>query len=221
MKTFLKTTYGSRLYGTHTSNSDFDTRSVEYPSVKSLLGLGSEKNTQTVEGMNDNGSFPLRHFVSLLVRGTPNVTEMLFSDRRAWQKYDDSWLGFYKLARQKLVSQKSVRAFLGYAQNDAAWSDKETGKLQSGKLRVLWQAESLCRNGSFSYPAPLYVKEQRFEPLPDREFSTVFADCVANVERALKTTELRALPDTEWANEWLVNTMLNYLRETKKELLND
>ena len=221
MTTFFKCLYGSCLYGTETSESDYDTRSVVYPTFQQLLGLGSEKNTHRSDGMNDDGSFPLRHFVSLLVRGTPNVTEMLFSDDSAWVIYDNAWHDFYPEARKRLVSRKTAKAFLGYAQNNAAWKDKSVGKAQSGKIRVLRQAQQLCICGQFSYPVEYDVKLLWHNPLAPEDFDSLFAQELNVAKLLLKNTALRELPDTEWANEWLVCTLLDYLNSVSKELRNE
>jgi len=216
VKTFFKCLYRSRLYGTETSESDYDTRSVVYPTVQQLLGLGSEKNTHSSDGMNDDGSFPLRHFVSLLVRGTPNVTEMLFSEDSTWISYENAWHDFYPEARKRLVSQKSVRAFLGYAKNNAAWKDKSVGKAQSGKIRILRQAQQLCICGEFSYPVEYDVKLLRFSPLAPDDFDSLFAQEMGVAELLLKNTSLRELPDTEWANDWLVKELKSYIKSMQE-----
>lgn len=214
---FFKCLYGSRLYGTETQDSDYDVRSVVYPSVKQLLGLGSEKNTHSSDGMNDDGSFPLRHFVSLLVRGTPNVTEMLFAPESAWQMpYNRSWELFYPEARKRLVSQKTVKAFLGYAQNNAAWKDKSVGKAQSGKIRVLRQAQQLCICGEFTYPVEYDVRLLRGCPMLPNDFDSLFAQELGVTELLLKNTPLRESPDTEWANEWLVSELTNYIKSVQE-----
>lgn len=70
---------GSRGYGLHTPESDFDYRGFYLAPTESLLGLG--RPTEQLEAKDpDTCIFELDKFVHLAMNANPNVLEILFAD---------------------------------------------------------------------------------------------------------------------------------------------
>ena len=77
----FKTFAGSRMYGTHTPESDIDIRGVCVPPLKILLDPFS--NFEQYEGINnqDITIYSIRKFFQLLQDCNPNIVELLFVSR--------------------------------------------------------------------------------------------------------------------------------------------
>ena len=104
-------TTGSRAYGTHTPDSDYDKMGVFVEPKDYVMGLYEiQHSTDKTEG-SDNTAYSLRKFVRLAAKGNPTVMELL-------------WLPHYDIKtpvgdivrnfREYFVSKDSGKRYLGY-----------------------------------------------------------------------------------------------------------
>lgn len=121
MKTFDLTKHmifegvaGSRLYGTHTPESDFDTRGVCLPPKEALLNPFQRFDVADSFDGEDKVVYALHKFFSLCADNNPNVLELLWvpPDKTlystpAWQKIVEN--------RHLFLSKNVKHRFLGYA----------------------------------------------------------------------------------------------------------
>lgn len=78
VKTILEGTSGSRAYGTHNENSDFDTARVVIESPEFVTGIKQYDTTHNKDGLDDTTEYPLKAFMSLLAKGSFNQVEVLY-----------------------------------------------------------------------------------------------------------------------------------------------
>jgi predicted nucleotidyltransferase len=112
----LKTLVGSRAYGTHLPDSDYDYISIAIPPAKDILGLDYQETVFTTEDEEDNTVHTFQKFIKLATNNNPNVLDVLFAPQRLWVKFDPLWLKVYE-ARHIFLSQKVAESYFGYARN--------------------------------------------------------------------------------------------------------
>lgn len=121
MKTIFSTVVGSRLYGTFTSESDWDYKAVALPSAQDLLGLedNARKHWDDVKNPNDKPGetvvYSVAKFLNLFMTGNPTVTELVFVDPVF---YTDTahpvWEDVRHFAIVYLMSRKIIGSYSGY-----------------------------------------------------------------------------------------------------------
>jgi predicted nucleotidyltransferase len=108
--------HGSRAYGTHRPDSDFDEKGVCILSdPRYYYGFQNfhQKDGEWEDG-NDRVIFDIRKFFKLALECNPNIIEVLFVDESDIIQIDD--LGKKLRANRDLfLSRKAARTFVGYA----------------------------------------------------------------------------------------------------------
>lgn len=129
MKTLLRTTFGSHLYGTSTPASDRDYKGVHIPSAREML-LHRTRETishrtkedrtakNTAEDI-DFESFALHKLMAMLAKGDANALEILFAPREAWLEWTGEWATIHA-NRDRLLSLTFAQGFVGYMTQQAA-----------------------------------------------------------------------------------------------------
>lgn len=158
MKTITKVVVGSRLHGLATETSDWDYRAIHMYSLKETLSpFRTLKNTDWIEGDQDNTSYELAQFCKSATKGNATILEVFFSDqvietspiaeemRANWKKFMDT--------------DQFVMASRGYAANQlnkmALFDDigikgqSRTPKFAIAYCRVLWQCSEFLKTGQF------------------------------------------------------------------------
>ena len=124
----MRVKFGSHLYGTATSSSDTDFKSVHLPSRLGILmcrpeqhiRLGTKSDTSrknTAEDVDDE-SFSLQRYFEMLVKGDMMAYELLFAPPEALEYASPEWLRI-RGVRHRLVSRQ-CKGFVGYCQRQAA-----------------------------------------------------------------------------------------------------
>ncbi len=111
----FKAVCGSRLYGTNTSESDYDIRGVFIPSTDYIFGLKKVEQLEDNKNGNDNVCYEIRKFVKLAADCNPNIIELLFinPDNVNCLKFTDIWSEIYNNSHL-FVSKKARWTFYGY-----------------------------------------------------------------------------------------------------------
>lgn len=117
-------TYGSKLYGTATPESDTDYAGIYMPSMRDLLlqkgdraydeSTGSNHSKNTAED-TDHKLFSLPNFVGLCLRGDTTALDMLHCD----QPITDSWIFTELRSKRKMFYSKEMKSYVGYVKNQA------------------------------------------------------------------------------------------------------
>ena len=223
MKVLTKVVVGSRLHGTNREDSDWDFRGIHISSLKEVLSpFHKLKNTNWIEGDEDNTSYELAEFCKLATKGNATILEVFFSDqiiettpiidemRANWKKF--------------MNTHQFIDASRGYAHNqwnkfynfeDAGINGQErTAKFAIAFLRVMWQCEQFLLTGEFKCSLDdcdfrdlivkikhLSVKEiQQYLP----EIVTAMGDMNNRVSVAMSKSKFMDMkPDIEWIEDFI------------------
>lgn len=169
MTVILQGVVGSTAYGLDHADSDVDRLAVHLGPLQDVLTFGLSKSQQTkVTSDPDSTSHEVAKFMSLVMKGNPTVTEMLFlQDYEIRQHIGGDWLIHNRSA---FLSAKAVRdSYEGYAmqqlkrllnRGDSFSSDtrKRKGKHARHCLRLMMQGTELLKTGSLTL---MLTKEQQ------------------------------------------------------------
>lgn len=219
MITITKVVVGSRLHGLASENSDWDYRGIHMYSLKDTLSPFKKlKNTNWLEGDEDNTSYELAEFCKNATQGNATILEVFFSDqiiettpiagemRANWKKFIDT--------------DRFVMASRGYASNQlnkmALFDDiglkgqNRTNKFIIAYIRVLWQCAEFLKTGEFKCkiedpaitPLLLEIKNnfnrEKHVPIVTELFSKLQADISKSWAEATKLT-----PDIGWIEDFI------------------
>lgn len=105
---------GSRLYGTHDDNSDFDTRGVCLTPLDVILDpFHNFKVADSFEG-EDKQIYDLGNFIRLCADNNPNILEAIFVPIEKSLFWSDAWQRIVD-NRSLFLSKNVKHRFLGYA----------------------------------------------------------------------------------------------------------
>jgi predicted nucleotidyltransferase len=122
-------TFGSKLYGTNTPQSDTDYKGIFMASLNSIvLGKASKTLHENIVSKNkagrnapdavDSEQIELRKFIEDALNGQTYALDMLFAPMNNWLEFSDIWVDLVK-NRSKLLS-KNVRPYISYCRNQAS-----------------------------------------------------------------------------------------------------
>jgi len=131
MKTIVKMTFGSHLYGTNTPLSDLDYKSVHIPDARDIL-LGKAKDVISTStkpagqlkngaGDVDTESYSLHKYLKLVCEGQTVALDMLFAPEAYWidAKAQSHWYwSDIQRNKDKLICKKYM-SFVGYCRTQA------------------------------------------------------------------------------------------------------
>lgn len=126
MKQIFLGLVGSRGYGVHFPDSDWDRMGICIEPIESVLGLGTFEQHQPEEKDGQTTIYGLKKFLRLILKGTPNATELLWTPTTVrTEPYTSELMGL----RSKLVSKKTLKCYAAYMQG-------QINKLKSGRGRL-------------------------------------------------------------------------------------
>lgn len=232
MEIIAKVVVGSRLHDTADENSDWDYRGIfKYPLKETLSPFRNLKNTNWIEGDQDNTSYELRDFCKLATKGNATILEVFFSDKvietsDIHKEMQENWLKF-------MNTQNFIAASRGYATNQykKALSYDDLGvnqQLRTAKfviafLRVMWQCEEYLKTGIFrcslkTCPNIDFIKEIKGKSRERIDIPLCFAKMEEQSQKLYEAEEFcktsfperyNHKPDIDWIEDFLYRAYLN------------
>lgn len=213
-KTILKVIVGSRLHGLYNENSDYDIRGIFlHPLIDIISPFRDPKNTQWIEGDEDNTAFELREFCKMATKGNPTILEILYSN----QVRETSELGDELRANKQkfLDTDRIFEAVKGYSHNqynkmNLFEPDARTPKFAVAYCRAMHQAAGLLRTGEIECQLNGEFKDFlmdvkynfRKELIP--VLSEKFALLQVDLANAHQQNHGKFKPDIPWIEEFLI-----------------
>src|SRR4030042_267722 len=111
-RTIFLTVVGSRAYGIHREDSDYDQAGVMIPPSKYFFG--TDRFDQFSDFPTDKVIYDIRKAIVLLMDNNPNMLDLLFMPERCILKMEPEWQVFVD-NRDLFVSKKCRHTFSGYA----------------------------------------------------------------------------------------------------------
>ena len=112
--TIFTVSVGSRLYGIHNEDSDYDKAGVMMPSLKNLILAGLNDYDQFKYPGEDFTIFDIRKVFRLMLDNSPNMFDLLYAPESAYIKTSPEWEEVMA-NRDLFISKKCRYTFSGYA----------------------------------------------------------------------------------------------------------
>lgn len=121
-RTIFLTGVGSRAYGIHRPDSDYDQAGVMIPPAKYFFGLDKfeqfrdfpPEDTAVSDKGQDKVIYDIRKAVSLIADNNPNMLDLLFTPERCIITLEKEWETFIE-NRDLFISKKCRHTYSGYA----------------------------------------------------------------------------------------------------------
>lgn len=215
----VKLVAGSRLYGTHSSDSDYDYRGVMLEPVESLIGL-APRFEQHETKKPDATYFGLQKFMRLALQNNPNILEILFASPQTWQLDTDVWRQLYE-RRHDVLSEQVRRTYGGYIRSQLRQFEQKRGdaKALAHALRLSYQVWDILIDGELN---PTLSGEQ-LERVRNVRYASQIDDSLYNavireIGQQLRCVDalpqrLPATPRTSRIEAIMINTYQIYLQK--------
>ena len=207
MNLLYEVVYGSRLYGTNTSDSDLDIKGVYAPySYDVLCGEEPALNVISEANKGDNEKsdkdtverkyYSLAKFYHLLSKGDIGCTEMLFARNFATQKFDNFVKEILDNAPRYMISKKIV-SFINCANNNIKNAEKSANvndinirnKSLYNAVRLNMEVQELVNTGKIKFP------------LTDREYLLNIRNGNVDYQETLNQAKLMSEQSIELIND--------------------
>jgi hypothetical protein len=235
-RTIFKCITGSHLYGTNTPESDIDYYEVFFEPKEWYLGLKAvhdPKGKMTVTDDVDTTRHEFRHFLRLCLAYNPNIVEVLHSPEMMTKGHIAMLL---YANRSRFVSQRSIKALVGYAIRMRAdvletWRTGKQGckrkslidqfgydtKAASHAYRLAYAAARLSATGGREHVVSLVnhptllslVKDIRAGHCSKDKVLEMIQDFIEVADKGVSS--LPEDPDYEWANNFCIYTLKEYI----------
>ncbi len=137
MRTIVKSVFGSRLYGTNSEKSDNDYKGIYLPELKDAIlnkypksiMFNTNNNGKNTSDDIDTEFYSLQYFIKLAIKGETVAFDMLFTPEN--QIVENSWIWNRLVDNRDKFLSKNIRAFMGYAKNQAAKYGLKTDRLKA------------------------------------------------------------------------------------------
>jgi predicted nucleotidyltransferase len=234
----LRIVAGSELTGTNVGSSDRDELGITVESPRDILGLDCftqwmsklSPDQRMGEDELDLTIYGLRKFVTMALKGNPNILQMFFAEGDAVIERD-LWGAELQSTREWYISQSALRSFLGYMTSQRQRLLGERGqkdvnrpelvakygydtKYASHLIRLGLQGLELAQTGRMSLPMrpgdrDMVMSVRRGE-MPLRTVVTLGEALESKLAISIEASRLPERPDRERANQWLTGFYPRY-----------
>ena len=192
-RTILLSVVGSTAYGLDVEGSDKDQLGVCIEPIEQVIGLRG--HFEQYEGKGEAGDvkvYSLRKFLSLAMKGNPNILELFFITPTYCDARGNRLLELKKF----ILSRQAVHPYLGYLHAQKLRLIGEKGQKRCHRpeneskygfdtkyamhmLRLGFQGVELLRSGKLSFPIPE----------PDRTYLRSVREGLVNLEECVRRAE--------------------------------
>jgi predicted nucleotidyltransferase len=138
---------GSHMYGHSVETSDKDIRTILTVTEEDFLGLRSDRST--IQGSDgDTVGYSLKHFLSLLRKGSPNTIELLYAPDSCILKQDIIW-AMIRANRKCFITKQFFQNYIAMTKNHlekCVQHEQCTVKMVTTVVRmfsVIWQLQAV------------------------------------------------------------------------------
>jgi hypothetical protein len=213
MELIYKTIAGSRLYGTHRPDSDYDYRGIALEPANALIGLAAPFEQQERSEPHDEVYWGLRKFLKLSLQNNPNILDVLFAPSEAIIIRDHriQWLLDH---RRQFLSQRVRLTFTGYAQaqmqrlhNKIQHTGNYDKKHAAHLLRLLLQVKTILAEGDYNPVLHGSMKQEVINVLRGDTPLDAILSSAASLKAEVSTmkSDLPMLPEVDGLEDWVMN----------------
>jgi predicted nucleotidyltransferase len=225
----LEVQTGSRLIGCELNSSDNDAMAILVEPFADVMAFSPFKNdvyrdaevrtgdphAKSQPGELDLSMYGLREYLRLVLKGNPTLTELLFVPKEMCSVYKAGARLIQDMAT-KMVSQRTLRAYLGYMANQRERLLGERGQKRTNRpelveaygydtkyayhvLRLGCQGNQLAAKGRLEFPLEGHVRASLLSVRKGEVCLNDAVEWMTELERLLeiklKASELPAEPD--------------------------
>jgi len=139
-KVIFRGKVGSHAFGTNTPESDVDIAEIYMCDNEDLLGLTYKEHDDIDK---DNRRYELNKFIKLLMKGNPNMLEILYLPEDCVQYTTDKWWDI-KQVREKFITKNLYDTFAGYARSQL---NKATGL----NKKINWELQKIDKKSVYDF----------------------------------------------------------------------
>jgi len=217
----LKVLCGSRAHGLHRPDSDYDYRAVYVIPTSEMLSLDFKpRNTNWIEGKEDNTSYEIGHFLFLATKSNPSILEVFvapipdFDSRSVYEK--SLAIELRNLFPYVWNPKNAYDAFVGYGINQRKkMLENHLDRWQKyavAYVRTLYNLIDLLQTSTFKLEVSDPRRKQRCEDIREGKISIgEIIDITNELERMAKIY-LPLAKNTQDLNK--VNNFLLTVRKT-------
>jgi len=210
----LKVLIGSRAYGLANEKSDYDYHAVYILPTSEILSLNYRyKGNDWIEGIEDNVSYEIGHFLKLAIKCNPTILEVF---KAPIIEVNEDGLKLRTLFPYIWSPQQAFDAFVGYGLNQRKKfldkKDNRQNKYAVAYIRVLLQLNQLLSKNDFNIEIPEKCKNTLLD-YKNGKYS--FGDVIdmaemltATAKEFLKTCKNE--PNLNKINEFLIEIRKKY-----------
>lgn len=205
---------GSRAYGLHHADSDYDYRGIYQASTRDMLGLTKPKE-QLESKEPDVCCFEVGKFCALALAGNPNVLEVLW----ATPVIDTPEGAQLRELRGAFLSERVRTAYIGYAASQlkkalsgerAAQYERRRAKAIRHLFRLALQGEQLLRTGDLTLRLGDPEQVRSYEKMDDPALQATWAQMKERLDTL--PSVLPEHPDRDRIGEVIYKMRLHKLR---------
>jgi len=131
--TIFRTLTGSRVYGTHNKDSDYDYRGVCIPPHRYWLGYASRFEQYAPKEV-DEVIYGLSKFLHLAAQNNPNIIELMWIPEKYWTDSSGYWERLVE-HRDWFLSKKCFHSYRGYSHSQMRRMRSHREWLMKGELK--------------------------------------------------------------------------------------
>jgi len=223
-KLLLKAVTGSTAYNLNTSGSDVDYRGVYLDPPESVFGL-NKSETEYMDN-RDDVIYGFKHFMSMVSKGNPNITELLFLKPEHYLVLDGRFKANVLNNKNKFLTKSVVRSYRGCITGLIKSTEKDGRPAYSHNfmdcksamhaIRLLYQLKDVV----VGQPPQVYLSEKERELLLSIKAGQAFKDFeefylyAEDLQSTIKGLELNTHIPENLDSVWLNSTMKKLFEES-------